>query len=263
MKNRFVIAIFLQLIAFSLFAQKFEIRIDAGANLTFLPDYENWIYVANDGLIVPGLISINNSLTPVLIGNSTAETSARLGFVADLEIRMKVCDKCNLSLAAGISKLNYKFDSYVDIEGTPNVRLSEIVSDFGNSGLLYINVRPLNFGIDLFNERLTLQAGATFNFFLKGKTNNYVILYSQETVVGGTSQKVEKLYIASTGVVNSILYGIHLRAEYNIVQALEVFISGQYYFNSIYDYEESNSPELKAVKPTVVSAGISYAFWKF
>lgn len=263
MNNKTILTLAAMFITLTFFAQKFEVRINAGANLTFIPDYVHWIYVANDGLIVPGLISINNSVTPVIVGTSIAETNARLGFLADLEIRMKVCDKCSLSLAAGISRLNYGYDNYIDIEGTPNVRLGELSSDFGNTCLLYLNVRPLNFGIDLFNDKLTLQGGATFNFFLKGKSNNTVVLYAAEPVVGGTEPIVEKLYMVSASLANSILYGAYFRVEYNILSELDVFISSQYYFNPIFESEESNYLELKATKPIIVDVGLSFTFWKF
>lgn len=260
--KKIILALFVQFIAIGLSAQKFEMRVNAGANLTFVPDYADLVLIANDGLVVPGLIHPGNSITPIIFAETTAETTARLGFVADLEIRMKVCDNCSLSLAAGIARMNYKYDNYVDAEGTPNVRLSELDDDFGITNLLYFNVRPLNFGIDLFDNKLTLQGGATFNFFLKGKSNSTVILYA-EPATGGANSEIEKVYFSTSGIANRVLYGVHLRFEFSIIKALDLFLSGQYYFNSIYNSEESNFPELKAAKPITIQMGMSYTFWRF
>ena len=257
MVKKIILALFIQFIVIGLSAQRFEMRVNAGTNLTFVPDYGDYVLIANDGLIVPGLIKPGNSLTPIIYAETIAETKPRFGFVADLEIRMKICNNCSLSLAAGITRMNYKYDNYVVTDGTPIVRLSELDNDFGITKLLYLNLRPLNFGVDLFESKLTLQGGATFNFFLKGKSNSTVILYA-EPVTGGGESEIEKVYFSATGTANNVLYGIHLRAEFSIIKALDIFISGQYYFNSIY-----NSEERKAANPTTIELGISYTFWRF
>lgn len=255
--KKIILALVIQFIVIGLSAQKFEMRVNASANLTFVPDYADLVLIANDGLIVPGLIVPGNSLTPIIHTETIAETTAKFGFVADLEIRMKVCDNCSLSLAAGIARMNYKYDNYVAAEGTPIVRLSELDNDFGITKLLYLNVRPLNFSIDLFDNKLTLQGGATFNFFLKGESNSTVILYA-EPVTGSTESEIEKVYFSTNGKANSVLYGVHLRVEFNIIKALDLFLSSQYYFNSIYSGEEQ-----KAAKPTTIQMGMSYTFWRF
>jgi len=260
--KKIILTLFVQFVVISLFAQKFEMRVNAGANLTFVPDYSDLVLIANDGLIVPGLIHPGNSLTPLLHDETIAETSARFGFVADIEIRMKVCDNCSLSLATGVVRMNYKYDNYVVAEGTPNVRLSELDSDFGITKLLYLNLRPLNFGIDFFDRKLTLQGGATFNFFLKGKSNSTVILYA-EPVTGSAESEIEKVYFSTTSKANSVLHGAHLKIKFSIIKDVDIFLSGQYYFNSIYNSEKSNFPELKAANPTTIEMGISYTFWRF
>ena len=262
MVKKILLAVIIQFIAVGLSAQKFEMRINAGANLSFVPDYADLVLIANDGLIVPGLISPTNSPTPIIFDETIAETKPRFGFVADLEIRMKLCDHCSLSLATGIARINYKYDNYINVDGTPNVRLSELNNDFGSTKLLYLNLRPLNFGVELFNNKLTLLGGATFNFFLKGTSNSTVILYA-EPVNGGEEDEVEKVYFSTTGKANSVLFGAHLRAEFTIIKALNLFLSGQYYFNSIYNGEKSNFPELKAAKPATIEMGMSYTFWRF
>ncbi|MCF6172123.1 MAG: hypothetical protein L3J66_14220 [Bacteroidales bacterium] len=262
MKRKITLVFFVQLIVIGLTAQKFEMSVSAGANLTLVPDYSNWVLVANDGLVVPGLIQPGNSATPLLHAETTAETTARFGFITDLEIRMKLCSNCRLSLAIGMANLNYKYDNYVDVEGTPNVRLSELDKDFGVTNLLYLNLRPLNFSIDLIKNKFTLQGGATFNFFLKGKSNSTVILYA-DPFSGGADGEIEKVYFSSTGSANSVLYGAHLLVRFKIIEALDLYVSGQYYFNSIYNSEKSNSPELKAAKPTTIQLGVSYTFWRF
>lgn len=263
MKNTIILTIIIQLIGYTLFAQKYELTINSGTNLTFIPDFTNHILIANDGMLIPGLISLPNSVNVPLISKSRSETTAQLGFFADLEFRKNIGDECKLSFSAGFSQMKFDYDTYVDVEGTPHVKLSNLTQNYGNTNLFYVNLRPLNFSIGLFQNKFTLQGGASFNFLVKSNYYNTVILYTTKQVGGETVDIIDKVYFESIGDMNKILYGVHLRAESKIIKRLYLFISGQYYFNSIYDDKTSYSQTLKECNPFQVQAGVSFIFWQF
>lgn len=261
MKHAFLLVLIFQLIIQSISAQEFEFRINPSTNLTYVPDFNNLIIIVNDGLIVPGLISPANSLTPPLESESISKTNAKIGFSLDLEFVVKLSDKLQLSISSGFNQLRFNYDTYVEAEGTQSVNLSDLSKDYGYTNLLYINLKPSNISLDLFNSRFKIQCGPTFNFLVKSNYNNVLILYTSEQLDGTTHEYVDKVYFESIGEMNKILYGAHFRTAFNIIRQFDIFISGQYYFNSIYFAEDNGYQTLTDCKPFQIQAGVSYVIW--
>lgn len=89
MRKVFFTGIFVFAICFASIGQIYEYTISAGVNSTIVPDFNNTILIANDGLIIPGLININNSVTKPIFLVTKSKTSARIGYVIQLEIYKK------------------------------------------------------------------------------------------------------------------------------------------------------------------------------
>ena len=272
MRNIIFLFLIMQLSGYTLFAQKYEMRINTGANLTFIPDFTNYIFIANDGLVIPGFVSVGCSVTCPLISKSRSETMAKLGFITDFEIRKKIGDTWKLSFSGGISQMRFDYDTYVQANGTPSVLLSYIDENHGDTNLLYVNMRPLNFSLGLFHNKFTLQFGPTFNFLIKKDYSRNVILYTTEEHEGVTYNIEDKVYFESVWKMKKILFGAHLRAELGIINPLSLFIESQYYINSIHstkklqDYYRqlpSYNQPLAECKPFQVQAGLSFIFWHF
>jgi hypothetical protein len=226
-----------------------------------MPDFNNLILIANDGLIVPGLITPANSVSPLLISESQSKTNAKVGFSLDLEFGVKLNDKWQLSFSTGLNQFRFDYETYVYSEGTQSVNLSNLSKDYGNTNLFYINIKPANISLALFNSRFKMQCGPSFNFLVKSNYNNALILYTSEQVGDIFVEKVDKIYFESIGEMKKILYGVHFRTAFTLISRLDIFISGQYYFNSIYSEKNKDYQTLTNCKPFQIQAGVSYAIW--
>ena len=264
MKKAIVISFIIYLSGYTLFAQKFELKIDAGANLTFIPEFENRILITKGGLVIPNLVRRGNSYENPIIGTVVSETSPGFGFFADLEIGMNLSDRFNLSLLAGVNQMNYTYDTYVDFDEAPPGYLSELDANYGKTNLFFIDLKPLNLSVSFFKNKMSLQSGPSFNFLVQSEQNNIIIHYTEYLSLDGVPYKVmDKLHFDSTDSLNKVMYGWYLRGGFKIIEQLELFVSGQFYFNSLYKNNDTYDQYISACKPIQLQAGLSYAFWKF
>jgi hypothetical protein len=263
MRNLLFLVLFMLFLAGTLQAQKIEIGINTGANFTFIPDFNNKIFLANDGMIIPGIIHPTNSITALLVSNSVSETKARSGLFFDLELDVKLNEKLKLSFSAGVLQMKYGYNTIVDFEGMPAFDLASLSQNYGNTDLVYLNLKPLSISSDLLNDKVNLQFGFLLNILLSSKYNNTVILYSDQDNGNQAFENIEKVYFESIGEMNKILYGIGLQASYTIIRNLDITISGHYYFNSIYDNNADAYQDLKDCNPIVLKTGISWTFYNF
>nr|NQU90943.1 hypothetical protein [Bacteroidota bacterium] len=247
----------------ALYGQKFELSVNSGLSLTYIPDFTSYIAIANDGLIIPGFINIANSKTPILFCEAPSEVTIKPTFFADMELRYKITNRVSLTFSAGYSQLKYDYDTYINTEGTPQVKLSDISSDYGNTIHYYINLKPLNVTMGFLENKLTIQGGATLNFQIKSEYSNVLIIYSQELVGDEIVYDTERVYFNFHGNPSKFLYGIHMRAEYDIAKVLSLFISGQYFFKSIYHSDSKSSQINKMYIPFLLQAGFGFKLWKF
>jgi hypothetical protein len=261
MKNSLIITLLLIFNNFSLSAQKFDLRVQAGANLTFMPDFDNTIVILNDGIAVSGIISVANSAGPIILSESVSQTTPGFGFGAGLESRYNLGKDWKLSLSLGFNLMNYDFDTYITADDTPNIWLSEYTPEYGNTSLYYLNVKPLNVSKDLLNNKLTIQAGLTLNFNIYSKYNNTIIIYTEEAAAAGKTDGIERVYFDSYGNASLILAGLHGRMECKIIERLSGFISCEYFFNSVYQKETSSDALVKDSNPSQLYFGINYVFW--
>ena len=281
MKKTILIALFIQLIGYPLYAQKFELNVNLGTNLSFIPNFTNPIEITSGGCPIPGLISRDNSFYTPILGVQKSETTAKPGFFIDLELSTKLSENMKLSFACGLNQMKFSYDSYVDFDTEittwpnfyklPPVKLRTLDPNYGNTNLLYINLRPLNLSLGLFNNTFTLQCGPSFNFLINSKQNNKVILYTAGQYDGQTTKLIDKMYFDSTDDLNKILFGLQIHAEYKINKHLEIFISGQNYFNSIFKKPNFLLHELSGLKTynqdilkskaLQIQTGLSYILW--
>jgi hypothetical protein len=90
-----------------------------------------------------------------------------------------------------------------------------------------------------------------------------VIIYDTRESGGETITHEARVYFESIGDISKVLAGVHLRTEIQLVQSLNLFFSGQYYFNSIYSQATTDPQTLKESKAFVLQAGLSFAVWHF
>ena len=259
MKRLLLLVLLTQLLASSLHAQKIEIKINKGINLTYIPDFYSDIFIANDGMVVPGLINISNSHTLILT-TSLYETTTRLGLFFDLELGVKLTERLKLLFSTGILQMKYSYNTIVHAENTPTIDLGSLSKDYGNTNLIYVNLQPIGISYGFLNNKINLQSGVLFNILIKSKYYNTVILYSNNNNGSQTYDNIDKVYFESIGNMNKILYGVNLRASYKIINNLDIFISGQYYFNSIYHFKKRQETyqTLHDCNPFILETGVSW-----
>ena len=256
MKKIITLLVFFQIFNFSLKAQKFEMKINAGTNVSFVPDFNSTVFIANDGLIVPGLITPTNSVSPLLVSSSLSETKPRLGVFGDFEFGIKLNKKLKLSFVAGILQMRYTYNTNVNTEGTPVVDLKGLTEDYGNTSSLYVHFKPLNISYAFFKNKLELQFGIPVNILISSKSYNTVIIYTYP-INNPSEKKVTRAYFEYSGEKNKILLGTNLKAAYKITGYLDIFVSGQYYLNSIYKSDESF---FQFNGPILIKTGLSWTF---
>ncbi len=261
-KIKIFFVIIFQVILISLPAQKIEMRVNAGTNLTFIPNFTNVILIARDGMMVPGFVTLANSRGPILTSKSLSETTPGFGFLTDLELRLKINDRIKFTFAAGLSQMRFGYDTYVEAEGTESIYLSDIDEDYGNTCLLYANLRPFSFYVGFVQNKLSLQFGPSFNILLKSQYDDVVVIYGTNEYEGEEYVVEDRVYFESIGKMSKVLYGTHIRADIKIIRSIDLFISGQYYFNSVYGHKTTDSQTVKESKPFNLQAGISFIVWR-
>jgi len=247
MKKIYLIAILSFVISTSSMGQKFKFTINAGTNTTFVSNFTEIIAIANDGLIIPGLLNPVNSLTPALIGVYKSTTTPKQGYMIQLEISKKIKDRLGLSFEGGMTNLKYNYETIIDYPGTPYKKLDKSSDNYGNPKLLYFNIRPISVSYDLIPNMLKINAGPSFNYLVSSQSTNYVIVYNGDVI--------QRVYFAIAKRFSHLLYGFQLKASFKVLNHANMFASYQHYFNSIYRSESG-----KECKPHVLEIGIGYSF---
>jgi|GEM_PF-2277556 len=262
--NKIIISIIIiNLSCINLSGQKFDIRVQAGANLTWVPDFENIVLIANDGIIIQGLIAPMNSYSTLLVSSSTSKTSPGFGLDADVEIRYNLGRSWKISVACGLDIMKYDFDTFIEVPGTPNIWLSEYTTGYGNTSIYFLNIRPLNISKAILHNKLAIQAGISLDILLKSDNYNVLIVYAADPENSGKADGIERIYFNSFGAVNNFIFGLQGRVEYNVFNNFNAFVCYQHFFSSVYDKKSSSSQTVKDAKASQVQVGLSYVFWNF
>ena len=261
MKKLLLLLISIQLLVSSLYAQEIDVRVYGGTNLTFIPDFYSSFIIANDGLVVPGLIDFANSRGPITFSTSLSETNARFGLFFDIELGIKITEKLRLSFSSGLSQMKYTYNSVVHTEGAPDADLGKLFQNFGNTDLLYVNLKPVGISTNFLNNKVNLQFGFLFNFLVKSELNSTVIQYSNENGGSHTFENIDKVYFDTADKMNKVLYGINLQVFIKIIRDMDLFISGQYFFNSVYYNYKYGDQYLKGCRPFILQTGISWRLY--
>jgi hypothetical protein len=245
-------AILFTLIAGTASAQQFDLKINAGGNLTMMPGFQNQIYIV-DRFAVPGWININNAYNQPIVTKSASKTSAGIGYNIEAEVGKKLGDKWKLSLSVGLMQLRYNYDTYISQSFYKNdFYLGDVNDKYGESKFTYLTSRPLNV-TRLFN-RFSVQAGPVLSFLLDKKYINTVVIYDQNTGEAAGAFFEEK------GDAQKVLFGAHLNTRYAVVKNLEVMLGAQYFFNSVYKSEGTYEGIHDKSKPLQFQLGLSYNF---
>lgn len=233
-------------------AQKLEYKLNAGVNSTFVSDFNNSIYILNDGLVIPNYINVSNSITSPIKLTTKAKTSVKIGYFVQFDICKKINDRLVLSFSGGISSVKYNYETVIDISGTPYKILNDDTGNYGTPNFLYINIKPLIASLVLLQDKFELSAGPSFNFLINSNYTKNVIIYNNNLI--------ERVYFEQTKGFNKLLYGFYLKTSYQIVKHVDLMVSYQYYFNSIYDIKNTNNKVGEECKPGILEFGLGYSF---
>ncbi|MBO9728962.1 MAG: hypothetical protein J7623_10030 [Chitinophaga sp.] len=230
-------------------AQKNELKINASANTTILPNFQNRIAIAN-GFNIPDVIIVNNSQNPIYVVDANSSTKSKVGFVVEAEAGRKLNNRWKLSLSLGVMQVNYSYDTYIPQSFYKNdFHLKDIASDYGNTKLTYLTSRPINVGVTF--NKFSIQGGAILNYLVGKKYTNTVVVYNNNGHAAGA-------FFEEKGEPKQFLLGGHLNARYEIVPNLEVMLGGQYFFSSLYKKENTYQPLYDKSKALQLQLGLSY-----
>ncbi|MCB0807363.1 MAG: hypothetical protein KDC05_16340, partial [Bacteroidales bacterium] len=204
----FFLSFYLIAFSFTLNAQQAGISFNAGANMTFIPAFENRVVITNEGLTIPELVQRNNSNASPYVGTPTSETHTRPGFFANLEMWKLFREKYRLSFGFGLNQFRYSYDTYVDFDNAPPAYLSEIDHNYGKTNLLYLELNPIKFSVRTFKKKMIFGLGPTINVLIHNKINNIIILNKNYQRLDGASiEVIEKIYFDSADNLNNTLFG--------------------------------------------------------
>lgn len=232
------------------FAQKIDLKVNAGGNLSLLPNFDNQIIIVN-GFVIPGVISVNNTANPPMVTTSKSVTKAQPGFYLDVEAGKTFCHSWKISLSLGVSQIRYDYDTHISQSFYKNdFNLSDLTSKYGDTKLTYLTSRPLNVSYSF--GKLSLQTGPVVSYLVAKKISNYVVLSNASSgeAIGG--------FFETKGDAQQFLFGAHLNARLEVAKNLEIMLGSQYYFNSLYQSTGTYQPLRDKSKALQVLLGISY-----
>lgn len=230
--------------------QRLELKINAGGNISFVPDFRNRIYIVH-GFVVPGVVSLQNAQNPPVITESGSSTKPGAGFTAEAGVSKKLDKRWTLSLFAGLSQIKFDYDTHIAQSFIRNdFNLGEMDDRYGDTRFLYITSRPLNIARSF--NRFSVQAGAILNFLVSQKYSNAVVIYAPD------SGQAAGAFFEEKGEPAPVLVGAHINARYEIAPKLELVLGGQRFFTSLYKSENTYKPLHEKTKATQLQLGISY-----
>jgi len=236
-------------------SQNLEIKVQAGANVSFVPDFRNRIYIV-DGFVVPGVISLQNAQNPPVAMESTSSTKPGAGFTVEAEIGKKLDKFWKLSLSAGLNQVKFDYDTHIAQSFIRNdFNLSEMDDRYGDTRFLYITSRPLN--VTRTFDRFSIQAGVLLDFLVSKKYSNVVVIYAPN------SGQVAGAFFEEKGEPAPVLAGVHINARYAIAPKWQLMLAAQRFFTSLYKSENTYKPLHEKNKTTQLQLGISYRIADF
>lgn len=241
----------LALIPATVAAQKIELKVNACANVSLLPSFNNQIMIVN-GFTIPGYISPANAANPPMSTTATSKTKPQAGFNVEVEAGEKLSDRWKISLSLGVNQIRYDYDTHIDqsILYKNNFDLSELTTKYGDSKFTYLTSRPLN--VSLTFDRFSLQAGPIVSYLISKKYTNEVVLSNVDT------HEAIGAFFESKGDIRKFLYGAHLNARMAVAKNLEVMLGSQYFLNSLYKKENTYKPIYDKSKALQIQLGLSY-----
>lgn len=237
-------------------AQKIELKVNASANLSMLPNFDNQIIIVN-GFTIPGVISVANAANPPMATTATSKTKRQAGFNFEVEAGRKLSDRWKISLSLGVNQIRYDYDTHIyqSILYKNDFDLSELTTKYGDSKFTYLTSRPLN--VSLTFDRFSLQAGPIINYLIGKKYSNYVVVSNVDT------REAIGAFFESKGDVQKFLYGVHLNARMAMAKNLEIMLGSQYFLNALYKKETTYKPIYDKSKALQIQLGLSYNFASF
>lgn len=266
MKRLFAIGLFVFVFINFSYGQKFEIQVNAGLSMMFFPDFQNRIYIVDQGFIVPDIITLTNTEERPLKAYDLSTTTAQPGFSGSVEFSYNPYKEWVHSIALGFSLWRHSYDNTVGREdlsmydqqtisaerynALEPVTLSKVTGSWGEVQTSYFEVQPLNISRRLFGGDFRVKTGPVFGFLLNSDHDDYAIKYNEGEE--HTWEEIDNVYFTSVGDFEDVIFGLKLGVGFALRENISVNISGKY-FSSVYAVGSN---------PIQLQAGISYSIWK-
>jgi len=239
-------------------SSKLHFALNLGSTFTFVPDSKHTIISLPEGVVIPNYVHPANGKT-VVVNESNASSKAKMGWSAALEFSYELNHNYAWHFSAGVKKLNFDYTvTFVDPTGTyyPDpVNLDDLNSEFGNTNLTYLTIDPA-ISKSFFNKRLRVKLGPTLNWLMDDKTNNILKGYFTPQEPG--YDMPDEVFFDTTGKPQDLLWGANATLSYQVMPAIDVNLSGQFMFNSIYESRSLfETGDVESVKPFVLAVGVT------
>jgi hypothetical protein len=239
-------------------APRFDLKVSAGATLTFVPDFDNWTVLVPDGIVVPYIYRVENSKAAPITSESEVSAKPRLGWNVDAQVTYQLPNDFALSLSVGAKKLRYDLETTFwntayPFFTTPR-NLDDINPSFGETALTYLLLEP-GISRSYLRNKLTVEVGPSFNFLLKEKINNVLLTYEKGSEPNPGSP--DQIYFDNMAQASSLMVGCHVAVSYRVIEFLEVKAATQFLNSSVYN-EGEYVKSADNVSPAFVQLGASF-----
>ena len=226
-------------------SQQYRFSVTAGANTSFMKDFQSEI-LYTEGFLIPGYIDINNAKS-LRAGYSTpSQTKPKTGFYADGVLTRTLRNNWGLSVSLGVLQTAFTYDTKI---GMDMVSMKSVWNGYGDSRFTYLYSRLLN--VEKKFNRLGFQAGPVLNLLIAKKYSNTIIRYDDagEPVAG---------YFETKGDLRKMLMGGRLDMSYRLLRSVELVLGAGYSFNALYKKENTGEDMYQKSRPLQVSLGLNY-----
>ncbi len=247
----FLILFYFLIPSFLVRAQGFDIKLSAGANSTYMRNFDgNYTIETGELGVTPSLNQLPSHTTQGF-GNVHSVANYKVGAFADAEFGIEFWNKWRLSFSLGGNQITYTYDTKIPANNWTgkDTSVKAMIPSYGDTRLLYLSSRFANLSKSF--GKISLQAGPVLHYLLHKKYENS--FYFRDTANMTYSNFKEE-----RGAANHFLIGGNLNLRYTLIRELEVMVGTQYFFSKLYDKEGTAKDQYQKSNPLQLQVGLSY-----
>jgi hypothetical protein len=261
-----ILTVFLvsMLISFTLHAQRITFSLNAAGNVYSLPEYKSDLYLINHLILDPNYElqnAVPYELTKLMGTVADYQPTSKVGFTIEAEAKLDLGKNWAYSFSVGFSKVRLDIDTkfkFIEIQET---KLSQLLSKHGETSYSFLDVRPVNISSFFFGNKLNFQIGCLMEYVLKQDYYNGIMgEYIPENLPEGV-EKIQRAFVKTGLEMPNLLFGYHLKAEYQLNSYLSLYMAYRQVFYSPEDQENKTFPEMTThFHPYQIQTGIGFNF---